>query len=397
MHCPWARRRASHSWRLRRAHRWTRYRWARHRECWSLSRSFEHRYVMIDEMLRTVRKSWSREYQERGEEFTAVCLMKRMRFLILHVTKRRYSERVDWKNEYHESLMMMKWSSNDLWFRDRNSISTSVTQKVSNAWSCEEIQMNSKKKARKQTMTIESISNKREVWVKYRTIFDSIIDISCYRKQKSILTSSLSNPSIDSMEKKQSTRKNSELRTEKTNNKRKLDQADTNIDSEDLLLMKILWTRHKSEKRRCEIKKDWMWKRIQLIEHAILNNVETRCDRDDMNRQTRLMCCVFMLLERFRWKYIKDRSFNFELIDNDLPKWFWRSKNDFKHWSMTFLTQNNRCIVYNRFHDFLWPIETICYMNNFVNLRYEWKHISDTSHDSVHVSITNSTELMYES
>ena len=234
------------------------------------------------------------------------------------------------------------------------------------------------------------------MWMKYRIIFDSIIDISCYKKQKSILTFFLSNSSIDSMKKKQLTRKNFELKTKKTNNKKKFDQTNTNIDNENLFLMKILWTRHKFEKRRCEIKKNWIWKRIQLIEHAILNNVETRCDKNDMNKQTKFMCCVFMFLKRFKWKYIKNRSFNFELIDNDLFKWFWKSKNDFKHWSMTFFTQNNRCIVYNRFHDFFWSIETICYMNSFVNLKYEWKHINDTSHDFVHVSITNSTKLMYE-
>ena len=397
MHCSWARRRALHSWRLRRAHRWARYRWARHREYWSLSRNLEYRYVMVDEMLRTVRKSWSRKYQEREKEFTTVCLMKKMRFLIFHVTRKRYNERVDWKNEYHESFTMMKWSNNDLWFRDRNSISTFVTQKVSNAWSCEEIQMNSKKKARKQTMTMKSISNKREMWMKYRIILDSIIDISCYRKQKSILTFFLSSSSIDSMKKKQSTKKNSKSETEKTNDKRKLDHANTNIDSENLSLMKILWARHKSEKRRCEIKKDWILKRIQLIEHENLNDVETRCDKNDMNKQTRFMCCVFMLLKRFRWKYIENRSFNFELNDNYLLKWFWKSKDDFKHWSMTFFTQNNRCIVYNRFHDFFWSIETVCYMNSFVNLKYEWKHINDTLHDSVHVPITSSTDLIYES
>ena len=76
--------------------------------------------------------------------------------------------------------------------------------------------------------------------MKYRTIFDSIIDISCYKKQRSILTFSLSSFSMDSVKKKQSTRENSELRTKKTDDKRKFDQADTNTDNENLSLMKIL-------------------------------------------------------------------------------------------------------------------------------------------------------------
>ena len=70
------------------------------------------------------------------------------------------------------------------------------------------------------------------------------------------MTFSLSSSSMDSVEKEQSTRKSSELETEKTDDKRKFDQTDTNIDSEDLSLMKTLWARHKSGKRRCEIKKD---------------------------------------------------------------------------------------------------------------------------------------------
>ena len=76
--------------------------------------------------------------------------------------------------------------------------------------------------------------------MKYRTIFDSIIDISCYRKQKSILTFFLSNSSMNSVRKKQSTKKNFELETKKTNDKRKLDQTNTNTDNENLSLMKIL-------------------------------------------------------------------------------------------------------------------------------------------------------------
>ena len=45
---------------------------------------------------------------------------------------------------------------------------------------------------------------------------------------------------MDSVRKKQSTKESSELETEKTGDKKKLDQTDTNTDNENLSLMKIL-------------------------------------------------------------------------------------------------------------------------------------------------------------